>query len=205
MKFHMLLLDVLNSKTKIKIVKFLLTHEVSMSEREMASILNVSHMSINRIMRELANLNFVDFITVGKAHLWKVNRKSYTFKMLSALIKGVVSTKEPLEDLRNTLLKNLPKVLTKKVVLFGSVAKASEKTNSDIDIFILVKNERDKEKIETSIEKLSNICFDVYGNRLAPYILTEQEIKQKKDLKILSEINKGIQIFPEKKGKRYDS
>ena len=195
----MLLLDVLNSKTKIKIVKFLLTHEVSMSEREMASILNVSHMSINRIMRELANLNFVDFITVGKAHLWKVNRKSYTFKMLSALIKGVVSTKEPLEDLRNTLLKNLPKVLTKKVVLFGSVAKASEKTNSDIDIFILVKNERDKEKIETSIEKLSNICFDVYGNRLAPYILTEQEIKQKKDLKILSEINKGIQIFPEKK------
>lgn len=201
----MLLLDVLNSKTKIKIVKFLLTHEVSMSEREMASILNVSHMSINRIMRELANLNFVDFITVGKAHLWKVNRKSYTFKMLSALIKGVVSTKEPLEDLRNTLLKNLPKVLTKKVVLFGSVAKASEKTNSDIDIFILVKNERDKEKIETSIEKLSNICFDVYGNRLAPYILTEQEIKQKKDLKILSEINKGIQIFPEKKGKRYDS
>jgi len=199
MKFHMLLLDVLNSKTKIKIVKFLLTHEVSMSEREMASILNVSHMSINRIMRELANLNFVDFITVGKAHLWKVNRKSYTFKMLSALIKGVVSTKEPLEDLRNTLLKNLPKVLTKKVVLFGSVAKASEKTNSDIDIFILVKNERDKEKIETSIEKLSNICFDVYGNRLAPYILTEQEIKQKKDLKILSEINKGIQIFPEKK------
>jgi len=159
MKFHMLLLDVLNSKTKIKIVKFLLTHEVSMSEREMASILNVSHMSINRIMRELANLNFVDFITVGKAHLWKVNRKSYTFKMLSALIKGVVSTKEPLEDLRNTLLKNLPKVLTKKVVLFGSVAKASEKTNSDIDIFILVKNERDKEKIETSIEKLSNICF----------------------------------------------
>jgi len=202
MKFHMLLLDVLNSKTKIKIVKFLLTHEVSMSEREMASILNVSHMSINRIMRELANLNFVDFITVGKAHLWKVNRKSYTFKMLSALIKGVVSTKEPLEDLRNTLLKNLPKVLTKKVVLFGSVAKASEKTNSDIDIFILVKNERDKEKIETSIEKLSNICFDVYGNRLAPYILTEQEIKQKKDLKILSEINKGIQIFPEKKGQK---
>lgn len=198
----MLLLDVLNSKTKIKIVKFLLTHEVSMSEREMASILNVSHMSINRIMRELANLNFVDFITVGKAHLWKVNRKSYTFKMLSALIKGVVSTKEPLEDLRNTLLKNLPKVLTKKVVLFGSVAKASEKTNSDIDIFILVKNERDKEKIETSIEKLSNICFDVYGNRLAPYILTEQEIKQKKDLKILSEINKGIQIFPEKKGQK---
>ena len=202
MKFHMLLLDVLNSKTKIKIVKFLLTHEVSMSEREMASILNVSHMSINRIMRELANLNFVDFITVGKAHLWKVNRKSYTFKMLSALIKGVVSTKEPLEDLRNTLLKNLPKVLTKKVVLFGSVAKASEKTNSDIDIFILVKNERDKEKIETSIEKLSNICFDVYGNRLAPYILTKQEIKQKKDLKILSEINKGIQIFPEKKGQK---
>jgi Mn-dependent DtxR family transcriptional regulator len=40
-----------------------------MSEREIASILKVSHMSINRTMKELAELNFVNFITIGKDHL----------------------------------------------------------------------------------------------------------------------------------------
>ncbi len=200
MKFRISLLDILNSKTKVKIIKFLLTHEASMSEREIASVLKVSHMSVNRTMRELADINFVDFITVGKAHLWRVNRKSYAFKVLSELIKGVSSIKHPLEDLKELLVRNLPKTLINRVVLFGSVADDSEKANSDIDVFILVKDKQSKKKLEPQIEKLSNLCFEVYGNRLAPYILTEQEMKQKKNLKIISEINKGLEIIPEKKG-----
>ena len=200
MKFHISLLDVLTSKAKIKIIKFLLNHVASMSEREIASVLNVSHMSVNRTMRELGELNFVNFVTIGKAHLWRVNRKSYAFRVLSELFKGVTGIKEPLEDLKEILLNNLPKTLIKKVVLFGSIAKASERSNSDIDVFVLVKDKESKKKLESQIDKLSNICFEAYGNRLAPYILTEQEMEQKKNLKIVSEINKGIQIFPKKKG-----
>jgi len=200
MKFHISLLEVLTSKAKIKIIKFLLNHEASMSEREIASVLKVSHMSANRTMRELGELNFVNFVTIGKAHLWRVNRKSYAFRVLSELFKGVSGIKEPLEDLKKILLNNLPKTLIKKVVLFGSIAKASERSNSDIDVFVLVKDKESKKKLESQIDKLSNICFEAYGNRLAPYILTEQETEQKKNLKIISEINKGIQIFPKKKG-----
>jgi len=192
----------LDSKTKLKIIKFLLTHEASMSEREIASILKVSHMSINRTMRELAEMNFVNFVIIGKAHLWRVNRKSYTFKVLSELIKGISGIKEPLEDLKKTILGNLPKSLIKKVVLFGSIAKGSERINSDIDVFVLVKDMRRKKEMESSINKLSNVCFEVYGNRLAIYILTEQEMRQKKNLRIISEINNGIQIFPKEEDKK---
>ncbi|HHT9125883.1 MAG TPA: nucleotidyltransferase domain-containing protein [Candidatus Brocadiia bacterium] len=196
MKFHVSPLDVLNSKTKVKIIKFLLTHEASMSEREIASVLKVSHMSVNRTMRELADMNFVNFITAGKAHLWRVNRKSYAFKTLSELIKGILSIKEPLKELKKTLSKNLPKPLIRKVVLFGSVVKGIERADSDIDVFVLVRDIQSRRKIESAIDELSNVCLEVYGNRLAPYILTEQEMKQKKNLSIISEVNNGIQIFP---------
>ena len=196
MEFHLSLLDVLTSKPKVKIIKFLLTHEAQMSEREIASILKVSHMSINRTMKELSQLNFVNFVTIGKAHLWKVNRQSYAYQVFSKLIKGISEIKEPLENLKISILKNLPKTLIKRVVLFGSIAKGSEKPDSDIDIFILVKNKQDSEKLEISLEKLSNICLEVYGNRLSPYILTEKELKQKERLKVISEINRGLQIFP---------
>jgi len=200
MKFNTSLIDILNSKTKLKIVKFLLTHEASMSEREIASILKVSHMSINRTMQELAEVNFVNFVTIGKAHLWKVNRKSYAFKVLSEFIKGVSRIKNPLDDLKNMILKNVPKALVRKMVLFGSVAKGAEKIDSDIDVFFLVKDNKDKEKLSFALEKLSNACLETYGNRLSPYILTEQEIKKKVRLKFLTEINKGIEISPFKKG-----
>ncbi|MDP1853229.1 MAG: nucleotidyltransferase domain-containing protein [Candidatus Omnitrophota bacterium] len=195
MKFNASLIAILNSKTKLKIVKFLLTHEASMSEREIASILKVSHMSINRTMRELSEVNLVNFTTIGKAHLWKVNRKSYAFKVLSEFIKGVSRIKDPLDDLKGVILTNMPKNLIKKVVLFGSVAKGEEKTGSDIDVFFLVKDSRDKEKLSSALEKLSNACLETYGNRLSPYILTEQEAKKKTRQKFLSEISKGIEIF----------
>ncbi|MBU4252495.1 MAG: nucleotidyltransferase domain-containing protein, partial [Candidatus Omnitrophica bacterium] len=194
--FNASLIDILNSKTKLKIVKFLLTHEASMSEREIASVLKVSHMSINRTMQELSEVNFVNFITIGKAHLWKVNRKSYAFKMLSEFIEGVSRIKDPLDDLKNIILKSTPKALVKKVVLFGSVAKGAGKLDSDIDVFFLVKDNKDKEKLGFALEKLSNACLETYGNRLSPYILTEQETKKKARQKFLSEINKGIKIFP---------
>lgn len=196
MKFNTSLLDILNSKTRLKIVKFLLTHEASMSEREIASILKVSHMSINRTMRELSEVNFVDFVTIGKAHLWKVNRKSYAFKVLFELIKGVSRIKDPLDDLKDMILTNVPKTLIKKVILFGSVAKGAEKIDSDIDVFFLVKDTGSKEKLGSALEKLSNACLETYGNRLSPYILTEQETRKKVRAKFLSEINKGIEIFP---------
>ncbi len=195
MRFNASLLDILNSATKLKIVRFLLTHEALMSEREIASILKVSHMSINRTMRELSEVNFVNFVTVGKAHLWKVNRKSYAFKVLSEFIKGVSGIKDPLDDLKGMILNNMPKNLIKRVVLFGSVAKGEEKTDSDIDVFFLVKDAKDKEKLEPTLDKISNNCLENYGNRLSPYILTEQETKKELRQKFLSEINKGIEIF----------
>lgn len=195
MKFNDSLLGVLNSKTKLKIAKFLLTHEASMSEREIASVLKVSHMSINRTMRELSEINFIDFITIGKAHLWKVNRKSYAFKALSEFIKGISCIKDPLDELKDTILLNTPKNLVKKIILFGSVAKGSEKTDSDIDVFFLAKDSSGKEKLGSALEKLSNLCLETYGNRLSPYILTEQEAKKKVRQKFLYEINKGIEIF----------
>jgi predicted nucleotidyltransferase len=86
--------------------------------------------------------------------------------------------------------------IVKKAVLFGSVAKGIESENSDIDIFILVKNLEKKKEVEMLVERLSNRCFDLYGNRLAPYILTDHEIKQKRNLGVIQDINQGIQLIP---------
>jgi len=196
MKFNFSLADLIISKAKLKMLTFLLNYEAAMSEREIASVLQVSHMSINRFLKEMADVNFVNYVTIGKAHLWKVNRKSYAYEVFSRLIGDISRTCMPLEDLKRTILENLPGSLIKKVVLFGSVAKGLESEHSDIDIFILVKNLEMEKEVEGYVERLSIRCLDLYGNRLAPYILTEHEIKQKRNLNVIQEINQGIEIFP---------
>lgn len=196
MRFDLTLSDLIQSENKLKIIKFLLTHEAAMSEREIASILQISHMGINRALRELADLNFVDYTVVGKAHLWKVNRKSYIYKTLGQFIKATKNLIDPFSELKELILKTLPLKLIDRIIIFGSIAGRSSKPDSDIDVFILLKNADGLKAAEHSIEKLSAQCLDTFGNRLSPYVLTNEQYRQKKNLNLISEINKGIQIYP---------
>ena len=198
MRFHLLPSDLLKSETKLKIIKFLLSHEAAMSEREIASILHASHMSVNRTMQELAQLNLAHYMVVGKAHLWKVHHNSYAYRMFDKLIKNIESAVDPLTELKETILKNLPLKSIERVVIFGSISKKAEKSDSDIDVFILTKNAESQKRTEDAMEKLSHECLEVFGNRLSPYILTQQQLKQKKGLEIISEVAKGMSIYPEK-------
>src|SRR3989338_5042658 len=118
MRFNLSFNDLFKSEVKTKLVKFLLSHEAVMSEREVASILKISHMSVNRTMQELAELNLVNYVKAGKSHLWKVNRRSYAYKILANIIKNMEAFIDPREDLKRMILKELPLKSVVRVVLF---------------------------------------------------------------------------------------
>jgi predicted nucleotidyltransferase len=206
MKFHDSFLQLIDTEPKRKIVWFLLKNEsampgrqAGMSEREISSLVGISHMTVNRVLRDLEQWNFVSYERVGRAHVWKINQQSYIHDALSFIRNAFESAQSPFEKLKKDILEYLPKKYLIKVVLFGSIAKNEEAADSDIDIFILVKNKEAAQPLEESIEKLSIHCLEKFGNRLSPYVLTEREFQQRKDLKLLDEINQGIQLFPEGK------
>jgi predicted nucleotidyltransferase len=196
MVFHKPILDILNSKTKQKVLLFLLKHEALMSEREIAAVSGVSHMSINRIMHELAQMNLVHILRAGRSHLWRVNRSSYVFQALSGIFQFSAGSQAPLEDLKNAILSNLPLSLIEKIILFGSIALGTEQFNSDIDLFVQVKYEDDKQQVERAAEKLASLCLERYGNILAPYVLSKEELDEKVRLPLIDSIKKGIILYP---------
>lgn len=196
MQFNQPLTRFFKSDNKFKIIKFLLKHEALMSEREIASILKISHMNVNRTLRELAEMNLIHYIAAGKAHLWQVNRKSYLFQVLNQMVNALAKIPEPLTELKRRILKHLPKMVVLKAVIFGSIVKHKERADSDIDLFILVKNTHREKLLEENLEKLSQECLELFGNRLSSYILNEHQFNQKQNLEIIHQINKGIQIYP---------
>lgn len=195
MRFNVSIADMISSPAKLKVAKFLLTNEASMSEREIASILKISHMSVNRVMAQLVGINFVALKTIGKSHVWTVNRKSYAYGVVKAVLESVKSQPAPLVALKERVLKCLPKSGVVRVVLFGSVAQGKEHTDSDIDLFIVVKSDKDKMRLEPSLDKLSTECLDMFGNRLAPYVLSERELKAKRSLAVVQVAEKGEVLY----------
>jgi len=198
MQFHISIDGILSSPVKIKIADFLLFHEAPMSEREIASVLKISHMSVNRAMAAMEKINFVNCKTIGKAHLWTVNRKSYAYQAVKKYLSAINSYPTPLDSLKRLLLKYLPKSKVVHLILFGSVAKGEECINSDIDVLIVVKTKRAKDVLEPTLEKLSSRCLDMFGNRLSPYILSEREWKTKRSLEIVKAAQEGTRLYESK-------
>ena len=198
MLFNAPVIDIIASPVRLKVAGFLIAHEAPMSEREIASILKISHMSVNRVMSDFAEINLVSFNTVGKAHVWAVNRKSYAYGVVKAIWDSVKAQPEALSVLKRLVLKYLSKPSVLRVVLFGSVSENKERADSDIDLFIVLKTEKAKDAIEPFLENLSADCLDMFGNRLAPYILDQKELKVKSSLAVVRAAEKGVVLYESK-------
>ncbi len=152
-------------------------------------------MTVNRTMRELEEIHFVASRRIGRAYVWEVNHKSYAFHAFSKMTGVFSKIKDPLSELKSTILGGLPLDSIHKMVLFGSVARSDARPGSDIDLFVLTKDDAAKADIQGSLEELSLRCLDMFGNMLSPYVLTLGEMKAKRNLKLLSEIESGILLY----------
>ena len=167
-----------------------------MSEREMSRILSVSHMRVNRTMRELEAMNLVKAARAGTAFLWKTNKQSYAFAVFSKALESISDIPTPLEELKAAIRQGLPLSEIEKLILFGSVAKRKERPGSDIDLFVLVKGEAEKTIVEQALERLSILCLEKFDHPLSPYLRTRAEITARGQLKPDKEIDSGIILHP---------
>ena len=79
------------------------------------------------------------------------------------------------------------------IVLFGSILKGMERSDSDIDIFILCKGE--PSKLEDKLKDLTSISQNKFGNSLSLMIKHKRELQELKTRSIYGEIKSGDIIF----------
>lgn len=196
MDFHASPVSFLFSPVRLKIINFILKNEFLMSEREISRLLHVSHMSVNRTMRELWAMNLVTPLRAGTAFLWKTSRQSYAFKVFSKALDPLIGMPMPIEELKSIIRKSLPLPEIEKIVLFGSVAKRKERPGSDIDLFVLVKGEAEKAIVDQALDRLVISCLEKFGHPLSPYLRTRAEIAARRPLKLDQDIGAGIVLHP---------
>lgn len=198
MKLNDTVYKALNSNSKIKLLKFLLSgrHIPDMSERELARMVGISNAGVNRAMGDFQEMNLVYYKDVGHSHVWSVNEKSHAYKSLKNVVSAFVQNGTPIDSLKTEIITELKRLPVVGASLFGSVARGDEKSNSDVDLFILVKSMDDKKTVEKAMEDFGIKILKTYGNTLGQYILTEGEYRKKKSLNVIKNIDKeGLKLI----------
>lgn len=188
MLFHNYLEKLLGSKIKIKILRTFVRFETKkFTSRELAEYIHTSHSTVLNSIQDLEAMNIIQKERYGNSTLISMNRNSYSFNLLKEIFTKETET---LTELIKTLNKD---VTTAEVMLmFGSIVRAQEEMNSDIDLLVIT-----KKKIETEllIAKIQNSITKKFGNILAAQIMTRREFEKKKNSPFIKDLLKEYKLI----------
>lgn len=80
-------------------------------------------------------------------------------------------------------------------MLYGSVAEAKETASSDIDLFILVGDDRQRSRVSGAIGDMQKLAIQRYGNVLSANVMTIGEFNNPSNRSLLAAVSRGIVVF----------
>lgn len=120
-----------------------------MHQREIAKELKTSLTRIQTILKELRDINAIDYKELGKNHTYFIKKNLISKSLiLNAENYKLIKLLTKYNYLNPIFKEILQKIDDSMIILFGSFAKNLENKNSDIDIYIETSDHKIKELIQ---------------------------------------------------------
>lgn len=176
MRYHHFLEDILGRLSKVKVLRFLVNSEGEWAGREIARHVDLSHPIVHRSLQELATHGLVVSRRSGGAVLYRTSPDHW---IVRELLRPLFSReRDALQALGAFLLTRL-NIPDASLILFGSVGRGDERPDSDIDVLVVLPDGCRKQEIESTVLEVAPEVSRVFGNRLAPVILTRAELRDR--------------------------
>ncbi len=193
MRFTNVIENVAGGKAKAKVLTALLLFPAKQwTGRQLALHAGVSQTQASLALAGLKREGLAQSIAVGMAKSWKLNREHFLVKWLQPL----ASARQELQQLlRTRLLKRLDLRQVEKVVLFGSVARGAEAPESDIALYIQVKNASyASEARKVALDVARDLVPVFGGNPVTPVVYTAGQARR--NAALLKQIDgEGIVLY----------
>ncbi len=174
MRYDTILEDIFGQKVKLKILRYLVSNPEGKSARGIAAASDVNHWQCSKTLKALHASGIISLKLTGNNHIYALNKSAY-------LVKEII---EPLFSKEKEYLGNMlksSKTLSSKnvesVSLFGSTARGENSSESDVDLFVVVKD--GKEKVTEQFDSEKQALRTEFGLKVSPYYVTEKELKNR--------------------------
>ena len=206
---------IFGSKIKRKVLQFLFSNQSPLSERELAKVIGTSHVSVNKVMKQLEAVNVVKSTRVSNSIVWQLDTNSFAHRYIGLVIGGIDRT--PLDYIKrkvrdavniiNAVLEfserenqqkkaggRLPRI--KEAYIFGSVADRTAGPKSDIDILLVVEPKVDRSEFSAMLA--STVGMEIYekiGSEMSFHIYDKTAVMKNKPLWLRRAVREGIKVY----------
>ncbi len=169
-------LDALASKPRLRLLRYLATHQGAVTGRALAQAAGVEAKRAAEALTDLVEAGLVQRRRAGRAFLYSINQNSYVVSEI--LLPAFVSERDWLRRLGEEIRGSVPGI--DSVILYGSWARKKARPESDIDLLIVArpKSSRTREFQERTDDIRSRMT-ERYGRSVSMLVLDRDEIRQR--------------------------
>jgi predicted nucleotidyltransferase len=169
----------LGSSIRVNLLRVLVRDPARrLSGRELARLVGASPSQVNQHLEGLAAAGLLRSESIGRVHLWRPVEAHVLFPVLAEMFSRERSM---LDSLKNEIRQSLRGQPVERAVLFGSIARGTERPPSDIDLLVVTRGDEDKEKVADALSRASTRFALRYGNPLSSLVLTAPEARRRRN------------------------
>jgi DNA-binding transcriptional ArsR family regulator len=160
MRFSYPLDDLLGSRAKVRILRFLAASPGEHSGREIARRIGMGETPTSRALKSLADTLVVVYRSDGHTHWYRLNRNYALVREL--LLPLFEAEARQLDRAVGFLLDGLEESI-QCVLVYGSAARNDQAWASDLDLLMLVPSDDDVQRIQAAMEERDTAFLEQYG------------------------------------------
>lgn len=165
----------MGSRSKVKLLRILFRFPDSeFTGEDLARKAGISKPRAHQALSELMEENLIARKVAGRAYLYRIVSDSFSARIVAPLFQASSS---PLEELEKLVKKKLQPAPVVSAILYGSVVRGEEKPGSDIDLYLVVKGEKDRAGVQALALELGRSSSTYFGNRVSAMVKTVAESK----------------------------
>ncbi len=170
-------LDVVASRPKLRLLRYLSTHEGPITGRALAQAAGVEAKRAAEALAGLVSAGLVQRRRAGRAFLYSLNRNSYVVDQI--LLPAFVNERDWLERLGDEILHSVPTV--QSVILYGSWAKRKAKLESDVDLLLVARPSRKSgaSGFQETIDETRGKMTERFGRPVSLLVLSRDEVRRR--------------------------
>jgi predicted nucleotidyltransferase len=193
MNFATALDPILDSVTKLRVLrKLFVTPYRKWTGRELARAAGVSTAQTARDLRDLEDGAVVIRETHGRAYSWYLNRENALFPQLLQLFQHEANLRSELIHQIGAEFRSEP---IERARIFGSVARGEEQSGSDIDLFVEVRTEAQRPRVDDALERIRARVWREFGSPISPLVYTESKLRRPPNPALIAAIDRdGIEV-----------
>ncbi|MBU2444104.1 MAG: nucleotidyltransferase domain-containing protein [Bacteroidetes bacterium] len=176
MIFHNSFDEIFSSRSNIAVLRVLQDTAISKTGREIARLTGISPKTCLISLTSLENFSIVKRQRGGRDHLFSLNREHL---LVSEGILPILSLERDFLKCLNKFISDKLNKYSESIILFGSVSRKEETTQSDLDLCLIYSSENEKIKLEETINKISKEVHNKFGANIAPFYISQTEFKKR--------------------------